>query len=96
MCATAQVLSEHILSLCEELGVVTDVFSIGASSRFLAKNLISTVKDREPAEFGNKASIILIDRTLVSHSNNPQLTTITNRKLGIGRIRVTCMHLYRN
>ena len=60
-------LSEHILALCDELGVTTDVFSIGSSSRELAKNLISVIKDREPAEFGKKASLILFDRTLVSN-----------------------------
>ena len=61
-------LSEHILSLCDDLGVVTDIFSMGGSSRALAKNLISAIRDREPAEFGKKASLILIDRTLVTHS----------------------------
>ncbi|KAI6656619.1 Sec1 family domain-containing protein 2 isoform X3 [Oopsacas minuta] len=59
-----QVLSEHILCLCSELGVTPDVFSIGSSSRVLAKNIISVIREDEPTEFGKKASLILIDRTL--------------------------------
>ena len=67
---------------------MTDVFSLGASSRCLAKELISAIKEREPAEFGKKASLILIDRTLVSRAFIPQPLTQCN--LYITAIQENC------
>lgn len=57
--------TECILRLCDELGVEGDVFSMGESSRVLGNILVSTIKERDPSEYGKRASLILVDRTLV-------------------------------